>query len=185
MFRQDRTNNLDVNDPEYKRAGGLLTYIKQGLTADNDLCSNLNMRTKDIEIMCTVIIKEKARPWVILNTYRPPGGDTKIFLDEIDNILDELIEKKYEIFMMGDMNLDIIDKENNAAKDLINLTLVYGMKQYIREPTRQGEGGDKATCIDLIFSTYDKIRDTGVTVRERIKGTSQLPVRMQTVDVYL
>ena len=162
MFRQDRTGNLDVNAPEYKRAGGLLTYIKQGLTMDNDLCSNLNMRTKDIEILCTVIIKEKARPWVILNTYRPPSGNAKVFLDEIDNILDELNEKKYEIFIMGDMNLDVIDKANNAAKDLINLTLAYGMKQYIREPTRQGEGGDKATCIDLIFSTYDKIKDAGV-----------------------
>ena len=47
---------------------------------------------------------------------------------------------------MGDLNIDIMDKNNNSVKELLNVTKQLGLCQLFKEPTRYSQ--DKDSCLD-------------------------------------
>ena len=64
----------------------------------------------------------------------------------LDTLLGKLDSENVELFLMGDMNCDLLSKE----KALLNVIDIYGLKQLINEPTRITPL--TSTLIDLIFT---------------------------------
>ena len=76
-----------------------------------DLCS------PDLEIQWLILNLPRTRPTYIANVYRPPDGDVEIALALIENkILHTYAEHPGDILIMGDMNIDILDKANGKTQ---------------------------------------------------------------------
>ena len=100
-------------------------------------------------------------PIIIVIIYRPPQGDYRVFCKELTNrILDAEMAVNTELYVMGDFNIDYSDKKSKEYSELFTATKILGLKQCIKGATRLGKTKD--SCIDLIFSNSDCIKNSGV-----------------------
>jgi hypothetical protein len=82
------------------------------------------------------------KPIVILSIYRTPDTPSP----SIDQLENEILDSS-ESFVLGDLNIDQINNNQNNLKSLIRRTRV---KQMIKEPTRVTE--TTRTLIDVILT---------------------------------
>ena len=70
------------------------------------------------------------------NIYRPPHGDPNIFIERLEDINLNNIRTmgNFERCILGDININYIDGTKTAIKQI--KTLVAGLNQIIKEPTR-------------------------------------------------
>ena len=97
---------------------------------------------------------------LIANIYRPPQGNIDNFTQVLENILINLELTKIELFIMGDLNIDMLDKKNISTKRIIELLKPFGLRQLIKSPTRYSN--DKNSILDVIFTNSDFISNSGV-----------------------
>ena len=162
LLRQDRNwNDNSNNNQAPKRGGGLCTYIKNTLQFSDTEYSHYNSSSKDIESQWISIFQKPNKTILLGNLYRPPQGDVSKCIDFLDNVLSDIDLQKIEVFLMGDLNLDISDKNNAMVKSLLNMTKQLGLRQLILEPTRYSPIKD--SCIDLLFTNSDIISKVGVS----------------------
>ena len=148
------------NNGETKRGGGVAVYYAESLPCSDSKYNHLNFSSKDIELQWLSVNLENLRPIVILNVYRPPQGDYKVFCREILNRVHLAnLKDNAEIYLMGDMNIDVTDKTSSETKELILTTKILGLSQHISGRTRFGL--TKYSCIDLIFSNSEFIASSG------------------------
>ena len=141
-----------------KKGGGLCMYIKQNISFnDSDAC-NFNISSKDIEIQWMILKFPKMREMIIANVYRPLQGNVKSFCKYLKKFLNEIdCSKKKDIFVTGDFNINIQKKSSTESKDIMNMMISFGFKQYINKPTRLSNN----LCIDLMFTNCDNINQSG------------------------
>ena len=143
-----------------KKGGGVCMYIKKSIQTSDINLRHLNMSSVDIEIQWVTVKKENNRKMHIANVYRPPQGNIKKFLDYIRHCLNSFDDRsKQDIFVIGDINIDVKKKSDSNTKDLIQLMNSFGLKQYIDGITRYGRN---SSCIDLIFSNSEYICNSGI-----------------------
>ena len=158
-YRLSRFDRNWSENNNIKKGGGLCMYIKQNINYTNSDVCKLNQSSIDIEIQWMTLKFPKMRDLIIANIYRPPQGYVKKCCNYIRNCLNEIGDmSKTDIFFMGDFNIDYNKKSSAECKELINLMSSYGFKQFITDITRFGS---KNTCIDLIFSNCDYIKNAG------------------------
>ena len=162
LLRLDRdwNDNNNPNSPP-KKGGGVCTFIRNNLDFSENTHSSLNMSSKDIEMQWLSISQKPNKTILIANCYRPPQGNIDRFIEILENILDDMNLTKIEIFLLGDFNIDILEKNNDKNKKFINTLKQFGLKQLIDEPTRYSN--EKNSGIDLIFTNSDIISKSGVT----------------------
>lgn len=51
---------------------------------------------------------------IIVCIYRPPSGDISLFFSKLDEILSLQAIKNYNVIIVGDINIDLLDKCNNT-----------------------------------------------------------------------
>ena len=162
LIRQDRNWN-DNNNPSLlpKKGGGVCTFIKNSLDFAENAFSTHNKSNKDIEIQWIAISQKPNKTILIANCYRPPQGNIDNFIESIENTLNELDLNRIELYLIGDFNIDILEKKNEKAKKFLDNMKQFGLKQLIKEPTRYSS--DKNSGIDLIFTNSDIILRSGVS----------------------
>ena len=83
--------------------------------------------------------------------YCHPSTDIPNFHDHIESLLKRLDKNKYNVFIMGDFNIDLLQYESNSyANDFINSVISHSFLPYIHQPTRVTD--HSATVIDNILS---------------------------------
>jgi hypothetical protein len=83
-----------------------------------------------------------------LAIYRSPKGDFTNFLERLDLILQKLYNKKYNIVMCGDVNLNyLIDSNQRSQVDAVLHS--YNLVGIVEFPTRYGLISQ--TAIDNLF----------------------------------
>ena len=92
--------------------------------------------------------------------YRPPQGDIDLFIDYLENVFDEIDLDSIELFLMGDFNIDFLDKKDGKCKKLLELIKPLGLRQLIKEPTRPTL--NRSSCLDLFITNCDNISKSGV-----------------------
>ena len=158
ISRVDRAHKTKKN--KIKKGGGLACYIKSGVIHSTTELEHLNSSTKNLEVQWILIDDPSMKDMVIANVYRPPDGNVKDFIKDISDKIDLLGRHRHkEIFIMGDMNIDLLTRVNDK-KDLMDFAKLIGCKQYITKPTRSNK--KTTTLIDLIFSNSEHITDSGV-----------------------
>ena len=162
LLRNDRKWN-DRNNPQLppKRGGGVCMYIKNTLHFSEFEYAHFNKSTKDIETQWISILKKTNKTILLGNLYRPAQGDIPNFIEYLDDTLSDIDLQKVEVFLMGDLNIDILDVGNGNVKALLNMTKQLGLRQLITEPTRYSPTKD--SCIDLFFTNSDIIAKAGVS----------------------
>ena len=135
------------------------TYISEKLEWDQECFTQFNASNSDIEIMWILVKNQHDRDIVVGSFHRPPRGRTETFIDCMENsITDVLQNTNREIFLMGDSNIDLMDK-NNETKLFNDLLSHAGLRQLIKTPTRLGKF--KNTCLDLIITNCNIIKASG------------------------
>ena len=154
-YRWDRTW---LENGKEKCAGGLLIYVKKQYVVIEG--TNLpKISSKDIEIHSLVISRTGQKNILILNVYRPPQGDTNIFWDEVKDFMSTIPHRnRYELYMLGDMNINMLDDKSEVVSNFKQGMMGYGLINYINVPTRYAESD---TCIDLVFTNCDTIVKAG------------------------
>ena len=101
------------------------------------------------------------RPSVIrfLVVYRPPASSQSVFRDEFESLLEKIALSNEKLLIVGDFNLGIRDKPDEAAKRLLNSTEAFGLSQLVTSATNDG-----GSILDLDFarSSDDLVRSTSV-----------------------
>ena len=159
LLRNDRNwPNIENNGP--KRGGGVALYISNSLKYSENDFSHWNTSTIDIESQWITIKPPHSKTMLIGNIYRPPQGKIEKFTQVLESYFNEIDLSKFEIFLMGDMNIDLLDKKSDASKKLINLIKPFGLCQLIREPTRYSK--EKNSLLDVFITNSNFIFDSGV-----------------------
>ena len=78
-----------------------------------------------------------------------------------------------ELYIMGDINIDLLKKRNSDVKQVKDLFRDYGLNQYIKDPTRITFG--TSTLIDIMATDSNVISEAGVLLHSI---SDHLPVYM-------
>ena len=160
------------DDGRVKKGGGVAVYYDCKLQISEHKYAHLNISSKNIELQWISMDNDNLRQIIILNAYRPPQGDYKVFCKELlERITAADIRANAEIFLMGDFNIDFHDKKSKEFSELNTVTKALGLKQHIKSTTRYGAA--RNSCLDLIFSNSDCIKRQGVV---NINISDHLPV---------
>ena len=159
LIRLDR--NWTENGNNIKKGGGLCIYIKNGLDYNDTIFSKNNLSSSDIEMQWVELRVKNMKKIILINVYRPPSGIYKNFCDGIyDSVTNSSIKDNSDIFIMGDMNIDMLDLNSPLKKELDNTMRRIGLININKSFTRHSK--NKNSCIDLIFSNSDCIESHGL-----------------------
>ena len=143
--------------------GGISIYIKD----------SVNFKPRDdipadgLELICIETEPPKSKPFLVIASYRPPGGPIGSF-GKLEKALAYLDREGKEMILLGDTNCDFTGKQNdqlidNNAKHMANIYDLFSFKQLVEQPTRVTL--ETETIIDHIATTC--ARDiVGVGVHE-------------------
>ena len=165
IIRQDRAwrDRVNAENKDPKRGGGLACFIRKGIKYSDSSLKHLNVSSEDLEMMWIKVTLENVRPIVIVTAYRPPQGNSKRCCELIGDSFDRAnMKDNTDMFLLGDFNIDFMDRLGPAYKDLDFVTRLLGLRQLMVTPTRISfrDGVIKESLIDLLFTNSDYISDS-------------------------
>ena len=163
--RVDRMWSDNPGNVGIKRGGGLICYVDNGIDMNEFSYAHLNNSSRDVEMQWVALDIKNMRKVVIVNIYRPPQGDYKAACKIIHNAINNAnLKDNAEIFLMGDFNINMLDKKSPVVKELETTTSFWGLKAFITGRTRFGSSGEviKGSCIDNIFSNSEIITEAKI-----------------------
>ena len=93
-----------------KNGGGKMVFIKEGLIVNR----LIELETTISETICLELVISNKK-WLIVFAYRPPNDTNKaLFFTELTKTLDRGVNKYDNIFIAGDLNIDITSKDKNS-----------------------------------------------------------------------
>jgi len=126
----------------FNKNDGVVVYVRE------DLHHEVQYHKSDCFTFTELLITLHKFNFRITSTYRPPGTNTKDFIESLHNTLNKFDTKEINIFV-GDININLLDRTNNLVNEYLYSLNSLGYLQYINKPTR--ETSESATCIDHFF----------------------------------
>ena len=125
IFRIDRPNSNDSkNQPG---SGGVLVAVQQNIKPIL-VARKISHHLEYI----TVQVNYRNEPLIIVSLYRPPGGSINMFLQEMEDILNQINPKNNACIIVGDFNEDICQSQSKIGSYFIS----KGFQQKTDMPTR-------------------------------------------------
>ena len=125
---------LDITD----KSGGLLVYVKQGLSSIH--LTEFSLPT-DIQII-PIELRLNSVKWLIISIYRPPKQNINYFLSWLSDVID--LYNSERCIIIGDFN---IDPQNKQMLSFMNSQIFHNHVNF-KTCFKTTEG----SCIDLILS---------------------------------
>ena len=167
LLRLDR-QAINVNTGKTKSCGGLAIYIKSDLCYSTSENAHLNVSNNDMECMWITVSQPNQRKIIVAATYRPPKGNSTQYGDYLnDSVHSVSSNSNADIFILGDMNINYMNKGCYHRKNLQNFERLTGLRQIINEVTRMNPKMDNigltvgGSLIDLIYTNCDIIAESG------------------------
>ena len=119
--------NVDVNDffmytqPSKLASGGVAIYVKDNL--DHSRIDNMCITNNEFEVLWIEIKNRKGKNFLCGCAYRHPNTDCNNFLEYLEKTFAKINKNKYDIFLMGDFNIDLLQ---DLGQNLAN-AMVYSM----------------------------------------------------------
>ena len=157
-IRADRKWN-DVNTNYIKKGGGICMYINKNLKYTTHVLDKFNISCRDVECQWVKLIFEKQRNVIVGNLYRPPQGNVNFFIDYMDGVLETVDLSKEDVFLMGDYNIDFLNKLDESYKSINEFGNQIGMDMCINSKTRFSKTKD--SCLDQIITNSNFVHDSG------------------------
>jgi exonuclease III len=146
--------NLVEKHRSIKKGGGVGILIKSGISYSvrEDL-SPFNEYIETIAIELYKSIFGFSRNIVIAVLYRAPNTDTRVFLENIEELVSNIHTENKICYLMGDYNINLLNHDSHQnTSDFIDLMYSYSFIPTINRPTRVNSS--TATLIDNIFTNY-------------------------------
>ena len=158
LCRFDRVGN---EQGQKISGGGVCTYIRKELQYDVSLFEHLNWSDQHVEFQIIVIGGNNCKRILLVNAYRPPAGNPDVACEIIKSQLTQVADlHKYEIVLVGDLNLDCSAPSNESYKKVNNLCSEFGLKNYIDKPTRSTL--NTSSVLDIILTNIKNVNSYGV-----------------------
>ncbi|PNF35448.1 hypothetical protein B7P43_G04120 [Cryptotermes secundus] len=145
---------------ENKKNGGSCIYVKSNLEAKPLNSFDKLNQEEHFEASIAELIQYNI---IIICVYRTPNSNINIFIETMDTIINNLINKGKQIVIVGDLNIDFLRKRiNQKLQTMLNS---YGLQAIVEAPTRIGLTSQ--TAIDQIIINKEiweynlKVTDTG------------------------
>ena len=152
IFRWDRYNGYQ-NGVTKQRGGGVALYINNNIGLDCQIMTDLTFSNRDIELLSLRCVYMFGKKITVMSIYRPPDGSIEIFFNILNKLFDDNPLTNYDLWLMGDFNIDFLKRQGVNTKKLYEFIRINGLKQHITEPTRLTGFG--RACIDFIISNID------------------------------
>ena len=137
-YRADRTIN----------GGGILCYVRS--TIPHRSRTDIAINENNIESI-VVEVKSKSYNCFIISMYRSPSVPISLLINTMQTIFDKcLLQSKY-IYLMGDLNVNLLNKVNELS-DLLNM---YGLTNVIKGPTCF-KSVSNPSLLDVIITNYPR-----------------------------
>ena len=126
-----------------------MVFIRKGL-----ITKRLKVFEGDIsETICLEVTISK-KVWFITYVYRPPYNNKDIFFSELSNTL-SLATRKYEnILIIGDLNIDTLNKKKVNGNYLSDLCDTFSLKNFITDITCVKS--TNGTSIDVLLTNKSR-----------------------------
>ena len=113
LFRLDRkiTNRKT-------RGGGVCIYVSKKYVSFVKVNDALTISTDDFEALSIDITKPGLRHMTVTSIYRPPSGKNKSCQDFLK---DHFTDSNRELWILGDFNIDYLDRTNSDRLRYINI----------------------------------------------------------------
>nr|XP_022903957.1 uncharacterized protein LOC111416221 [Onthophagus taurus] len=150
------------------RGGGVGVYVKN------------KFKSKSLTVECYSYLEQT---WITLCfnknkynigvIYRPPRENINSFLDAFEATLGLVIPQCDELFVVGDININLLNSQNTYTTKFLNLLDAYGLLQLVNEPTRITSSSETlidvvvSSCVDFAFTSLDSLH--GLTDHELIR----------------
>lgn len=125
------------------RGGGIAVYIRDDIHHNSTLLNTVSLESIQVDIQ----IQNKTI--TLFPIYRPPSQNVNTFVAELDTIINNL-QKKQDVIIAGDMNVDIL-KENITTTKYLDMLMSNGLHSLVNETTREDDNNNTQTCIDHLF----------------------------------
>ena len=153
--RQDR----DLSKTTKKKGGGLVTYINATKFPDYLVLDKLSVSEPFLEALWVKIRRSHCKDLVICNLYRPPEGNLQKALNHLNASLHNLNMSKIDLYIMGDMTVDYLNKSSAPFKKLAFFERANNLRQIISEITRHTDRS--RTLLDIILMNDRYVADQG------------------------
>ena len=135
--------------PTKSSAGGVALYVKSSL--DYKPREDLSVCKDEFEMVGIEILSSESKSILCCCVDRHPNTDPQESVNYLDNLLQKLGKENKHIFLMGDLNLNLLNYESHSdTNDFINTMVSHYLLPYILHPTRVTD--HSSTVIDNIFS---------------------------------
>ena len=150
------------NDRTYTTGGGLLMYVSHQHSPYCKELKLLDLMEPNIELQAIEFDKPTYKAMVIINVYRPPRSDATDFLEKLSSTLGKIDRNKYEVWVLGDININTRDRNGNETRELFDKCREHSIKRLIEDITRPNENDNGGTCLDQILTNCDIVSYCGV-----------------------
>ena len=109
-----------------------------------------------MEAVCLEVKQANSRSSMISSIYRPPSAPVEIF-SKINKLIEMVDNENKEIYILGDLNCDMLEPSLLSARKLNAILKLYQMRKLIDNPTREFTQSLLDACITsnperIIFS---------------------------------
>lgn len=142
FVRLDRTQN---------QGGGTCIYIK-----NSHMHHEIHFEVKFptfVEVIPIKIYPKFRKPFICISIYKPPNIPFSQFSEPFEALLFHLNQLETPYFILGDFNVNLLDKASCDTNNLCNMTKQYSLAQHISNPTRITQ--NSCTLIDHLYSSLN------------------------------
>ncbi len=113
------------------------------------------MVPNDLEAVSLEVKQANSQSFIISTIYRPPNSKTENLL-KIERFIELVDNENKEIYILGDLNINLLAQNVSIAKKLQEIMELYQLTQIIDYPTRITES-TKSLLDVCITSSTEKI----------------------------
>ncbi|KAG5874323.1 hypothetical protein JTB14_016354 [Gonioctena quinquepunctata] len=109
-----------------------------------ELCTDINA-----EFACCRLVKNGT---VIVSTYRSPNGNSELYLNKLEALLEEKLSNNSKVIVVGDFNFNF-KTNDNPVRDCRNIFSSYDLAEQVFTDTRVTE--TTSTRVDNLFTNLN------------------------------
>ena len=107
-----------------------------------------------VEVIWLQVHLPHLKPILVGSCYRPPSANNQ-YLYNMCQMLDNVCDINWEVYFLGDLNIDWLSSSCPIKKKRQTLTNACNLDQVVSQPSRvviNSTGMKSSTCIDSIFT---------------------------------
>ena len=184
-LQQDPIKNISIegytflHSPSKKKSGGVGLYIVNGLCPKVIEVYNL-MDAGCEELWVEIPLKISQHSSLVIGViYRHPNSNTNSFLDNLSYSLYKLSHDKKKIFIVGDMNVNLLS-QSKYILNYISMLKSHSTVPLITHPTRVTPGS--STLLDHIYTNLEDVALQPIVLQNDLFSAKFL-IKHQTVQI--